>query len=686
MEIIVAAGDKKLSRLARAALCPTLKGLGLGARFADGGRCGHLAAPSPCRSLMLAIADSSSNVDALKNRVLQARRVGRRPARLLVLKVGPPGVPAALDDLADLLDNGRSDRSAVASSAHDEKEARDVLLATLDELLLDDQATPPVIIGGPTPRPRPPKLAIASTRLPLRQGELRLLAPDGKLSWSAGRNLARRPARTRRVYSAHPTIAGGRAIPLVLGRGSEMALNLRGGGDFGPHGLIHLWPGGARAAPAPERLKRFVREELLGEGRRWQLAPVAGPPALLAFPPWRPTLEAHARFAAKHSRQSGRLFLATRDGLLHVFDAGSGAELFTFVPAHLLPRLFAHASRRPKASPPPIAPAFRVPTTPPRLTDIRRDGKWTTALVYTAGAALTLLDVRAQPLRALALPPSLAAAPRGQRWLTPSLAPRPKGALWLAASRRPPTGKGGSLAIGALTTPTSSSPPPPPRILAFHRPSQAVIEADSRTHSVRAVVIGDGRGDLWRLASPSYSPTRVAHLGPRHAFEEAPAVFRRGKRSLIAAISHGMDEARLVIWREGEKTLICRLSELCRCPGAKFTSCKAPPPGLVSRTQPLIVASPRGLKIFSLLVPKANACPEASSFLLQVDLDPRWNFYRLATRRLGRKGARQLSLLRRELMLIEAKIGQRARLRLLGPVAPIFPGGSPRVEAHREIR
>ncbi|MBW2732749.1 MAG: hypothetical protein JRH20_10185 [Deltaproteobacteria bacterium] len=682
--VVIATKSKKLTRLVRRTLCPILSNVGIRADFKSGASCGGRERPRSCQRLILVFAEPSSDVNALRTTIQRANRRCQSPARLVVLRLESGHVPPALDGLADHLDDHQANHSAIALSGRNEVEARAAIMGALDDAWGQKESpTAPVAVPGFS-HTWPLTLAVASTRLPLQQGELRLLSPSGKMLWAAGRRLASRAPHFRRIYSASPTLAGGHLIPLFKRQGTEVVVNIRGGKGFGPHGLVHLWPGGPGAAPSPEALRRFVLEELVGTKRPWPLAPVAGPPALMAAPPWRPTLAAHTRFAATHSKAPPLLFLVTRDGFLHGFDAKKGRESFTFIPAHLLPHIFRHSQKHPSS-----ASTFRVPATPPRLADLRHEGKWGTSLVYGAGGALTLLDVRSNPPRMLPLSAPLNAASRGHHWLTPALASRPDGGLWIVATQRSLSSQQGTLHIGALSGSSASPHSPVLSPHTFRRPTQAVIEADAQTQRLHAVSLGDGGGNLWRLVKPTFSPTRIAKLAPGHAFSLPPAVLRRGTRTLIAAISQEKQkttpkEAQLVIWLSDDKALVSPLSQLCRHLKASSASCKAPPPKLRAHTQPLLVGHPAGVEILLLLTREGTGRSSTSSFLLWLRLDSRWKLRGLSTRRLADSSAQRLVVLEREVLLLRAQPGGRARLRLLGSVAP-SPKGNPQIETYREF-
>jgi len=126
---------------------------------------------------------------------------------------------------------------------------------------------------------------------------------------------------------------------------------------------------GDEAGQAQGQLRR--RDRVLGDIVN-SLPVHAGPPALRTGGP------GYAEFRARHRQRHPVVYVGANDGMLHAFDAGSGIELFAYLPAALL----AHVGRL-------ADPAYRhraYVDGPVAVADARVGADWRTLLVAGFGA------------------------------------------------------------------------------------------------------------------------------------------------------------------------------------------------------------------------------------------------------------------------------------------------------------
>ncbi|MBB3224134.1 pilus assembly protein [Pseudoduganella umbonata] len=171
-------------------------------------------------------------------------------------------------------------------------------------------------------------------RVPLVVGDggvPRLLAP----LWDAAAVLAATPPAARHIFTSHPDGAqSGATVPFEWARlalSQRAALDRPPGGTaadgFGPDRVA--WLRGERALEG-STLRR--RTGLLGDA-------VHGTPLYLGAGLNLFGDAAYAAFLARTLRRAPAVYLGANDGMLHAFDAGTGAELFAYVPALLVPVL-----------------------------------------------------------------------------------------------------------------------------------------------------------------------------------------------------------------------------------------------------------------------------------------------------------------------------------------------------------
>ncbi|MGT2429884.1 hypothetical protein ACU4HD_16180 [Cupriavidus basilensis] len=268
-------------------------------------------------------------------------------------------------------------------------------------------------------------------------GRLRSLAlPSGEHAvaqalpppaWEAGALLDMRDPESRRLLTA---LAGSDETPTRLAPLQWEALDtstralLDRAGAEGPHDgegrdrLARLR--GTRQAPDAAAPKSPVS----GTGRLGR--PAGTPPLMVPPPSWLPGRPGHAEFAALHSARPALVWLGTRDGLLHAFEARSGKEVLAFLPRSLLSQAAGWASRT--ASPARAVTAPIAPCPYPEAADV--------ALEPGAGAPSCYVACRpTRPARKRGQACSPSTSPASPT-MPPSLRRRCSGKPWLPARCR----------------------------------------------------------------------------------------------------------------------------------------------------------------------------------------------------------------------------------------------------------
>jgi type IV pilus assembly protein PilY1 len=151
--------------------------------------------------------------------------------------------------------------------------------------------------------------------------------------WNAAVLLDARDPASRAIYTGQRDGDRLRTIPLdwaALDQAQRqlLATGPDGAGDtFGPHRLAYLR--GERLLEAGQAGGLFrSRQGVLG-------ATVVGAPLHVGAPVVRTADPRYAAYAAAGSRRAAAVYLQANDGMLHAFDAGSGNELFAYMPAAL---------------------------------------------------------------------------------------------------------------------------------------------------------------------------------------------------------------------------------------------------------------------------------------------------------------------------------------------------------------
>lgn len=179
--------------------------------------------------------------------------------------------------------------------------------------------------------------------------------------WEAGERLDQRASDTRRLY-----LGGTRLTPLrwlAIDTDARQHLNIDPiTNQPDTHGADRLsWLRGNRAAPTMRP-------------RDTRLASATGARVHVVPPPaWQPMQPGHTAFRNAHAQRQTTVWLGTRDGILHGFDAITGQELTGYLPRAALAGAAALT-----------VVGTRVPAPPcphPQSVDADPNGRWRTLLL-----------------------------------------------------------------------------------------------------------------------------------------------------------------------------------------------------------------------------------------------------------------------------------------------------------------
>ena len=158
--------------------------------------------------------------------------------------------------------------------------------------------------------------------------------------WEAGELLDQRDMHTRRLY-----LGGRRIDPLRWGALDDAAKAALDSVEPVGHGSERLaWLRGER---------RDHRNTML-RPRDTRLASATGARVHLVLPPrWLPMQAGHTDFRQRHAMRATTVWLGTRDGFLHGFDAVTGHEIAAYLPRAMLTAAAWHTASGNAVSPPP---------------------------------------------------------------------------------------------------------------------------------------------------------------------------------------------------------------------------------------------------------------------------------------------------------------------------------------------
>jgi len=210
--------------------------------------------------------------------------------------------------------------------------------------------------------------------------------------WEAGDVLDRQDIDQRRLY-----LGGGRLDPLrwfALDVDTQAILNAVEPTGTGQSRISWLRGSGADAAHRP---------------RDTRLASATGARVHVVPPPrWLPMQPGHTPFRNRYAQRRTTVWLGTRDGLLHGFDAVTGQELAAYLPRTLLRDA---ASVATPGHPLPPAPCPR-----PESIDADPAGTWRTLLLCAIPANRTNSSLQAGAVFVLDVSDPDAATPIGLLW------------------------------------------------------------------------------------------------------------------------------------------------------------------------------------------------------------------------------------------------------------------------------
>lgn len=202
-----------------------------------------------------------------------------------------------------------------------------------------------------------------------------------QMPWEAGEQLDRQSTSARRLY-----LGGEQLVPLRWSAIDDDAQTVL-------DGVVPTGSGQARLA----WLQGDLRNAAL-RPRNTRLGNAAGARVHVVAPPaWLPMQPGHTDFRQRHARRPTMVWLGTRDGLLHGFDAVTGIERAGYLPRAALP---ASAELTERVGALPAAPCPR-----PISIDADPSGTWRTLLLcgiparqtssFSQTAAIFVLDVSA---------------------------------------------------------------------------------------------------------------------------------------------------------------------------------------------------------------------------------------------------------------------------------------------------
>jgi type IV pilus assembly protein PilY1 len=167
--------------------------------------------------------------------------------------------------------------------------------------------------------------------------------------WEAGERLDQRDTDTRRLY-----LGGTRLTPLrwpAIDAEAKQHLNIDPTtGQPDTHGADRLsWLRGNRPNP-------------LMRPRDTRLASAAGARVHVVAPPaWQPMQPGHTAFRNAHALRPTTVWLGTRDGILHSFDAMTGRERAGYLPRAALAEAAALTAVGARGAAPPRPPVPKAP-------------------------------------------------------------------------------------------------------------------------------------------------------------------------------------------------------------------------------------------------------------------------------------------------------------------------------------
>jgi len=340
--------------------------------------------------------------------------------------------------------------------------------------------------------------------------------------WEAGALLNRRDIQSRRLY-----LGGERLAPLHWHAIDASAQDILNGPEPTGNGAARLaWLRGSRSDPT---LRQRDTRLASSTGARVRVVP---PPA------WLPMQAGHTAFRQKHARRRTTVWIGTRDGIVHGFDAVTGDELAGFLPRAMLPG--AAALTAPHAGMP-SAPCPR-----PESLDADPSSTWRTLLLcgvpatQAQTAAAFVLDVSSpdgdSPIGLIlevsasdALPLTGAGPIRAALWIEQGVR------RWAAVAILAP--------VPEIGTRTGLALLPLDRAVAAWYPSGAITrlllpdtgcDADTSTTRLlaatvdadasgraRAAYATDNQGRLWRFG--------LEHLGSGNTANPATCLHRQGR-------------------------------------------------------------------------------------------------------------------------------------------------------------
>jgi hypothetical protein len=158
----------------------------------------------------------------------------------------------------------------------------------------------------------------------------RNLIPGAGIFWDAGMLLNDREPSSRVIYTA---LRSGGVVTNPLVRTEFTAANLGNPSTAGSLAWCLKDVNNDNAG-----LVNFIR----GENRYWKLGDINHSTPVVVGPPAEDSAymgTGYAEFKAANASRAKVIYVGANDGMLHCFDAGTGEELWAFIPYNLLPKL-----------------------------------------------------------------------------------------------------------------------------------------------------------------------------------------------------------------------------------------------------------------------------------------------------------------------------------------------------------
>ena len=294
------------------------------------------------RRVVILISDGAdANADAQATALYDLFGTNKTEIYVIALANVAAGELAHLDSIADIGDNGALDNSAFALIGSDTLAIRDEIRSILQTALFGAYTTAPSGVATSANAPISNNVAlIPVTTIPgaARPARGQLQAVDvltNTLLWDAGQKLTIPISgwKSRQLFTA---FLNATPVRLLLNDNS-------GNVNLAPMKTVWQDVTGSAFPGSDAEFTKFI-QWVAGESRRWRMGPLFdNTPATVGPPPRQPFIGQafpHSTFEQAQAQRQNLVYQATNDGILHAFSLETGDEMFGWVPAHLLPKLY----------------------------------------------------------------------------------------------------------------------------------------------------------------------------------------------------------------------------------------------------------------------------------------------------------------------------------------------------------